>query len=515
MHLRGSGTFRPVSPVVFVPLARGISECERLEAQVRSGPLARETLFPYHPHVTVAHDLDEPALDAAFDALATYDARFTRLGLHPVRARHATASGGRSATTPSAPAGCPDRWSPPSRGRRPSMPSPKALFSSARAKRPFLDHLVRTVQRYQADTGDRLAAAVTFYWFLSLFPILLLAISLLGYVYGDQADARVQDALGGVLPPQLVDTLGEILQEAKGPAGVVGLLGTLYSGLGWIDALREAIRTVWHQNVLAGNLVVKKLLDVVVLVGLFATIAASVLTTGLVTAFTDTLLDLFGVRESLVATFFTRLLGYALALVADTALFLYLFARLSRVRNPLRRLLKGAVFGAVGFEVLKVLGGLYVARTTSKGEATYGTFAVVVGLLLFLNLFSRFLLLTSAFVVTAPYDSDVAPSGTASKEQARKAGIPEEFAEGDPDDPPSLLDDGSPDNRLQGALQGRPSEQDDDAGDGGPAPRRGPVLPTETAVQKAARLTVAAGGVVLLGVLWHVLGTVRRVGRRS
>ncbi|MCU1691684.1 MAG: Phosphoesterase [Frankiales bacterium] len=76
VHLRGSGTFRPVSPVVFVPLARGISECERLEAQVRSGPLARETLFPYHPHVTVAHDLGPAALDEAYDALATYDARF-------------------------------------------------------------------------------------------------------------------------------------------------------------------------------------------------------------------------------------------------------------------------------------------------------------------------------------------------------------------------------------------------------------------------------------------------------
>ena len=76
IHLRGSGTFRPVSPVVFVPLAVGISACERLEAQVRSGPLARETKFPYHPHVTVAHDLPEPALDRAFAELAGYDARF-------------------------------------------------------------------------------------------------------------------------------------------------------------------------------------------------------------------------------------------------------------------------------------------------------------------------------------------------------------------------------------------------------------------------------------------------------
>ena len=76
MHLRGSGTFRPVSPVVFVTLAAGIADCERLEAKVRSGPLARELNFPYHPHVTVAHDLPEPALDRAYDELSGFQARF-------------------------------------------------------------------------------------------------------------------------------------------------------------------------------------------------------------------------------------------------------------------------------------------------------------------------------------------------------------------------------------------------------------------------------------------------------
>lgn len=80
IHLRGSGTFRPLSPVVFVPLVEGISSCERLEAGVRSGPLHRELRFPYHPHVTVAHDLDDAALDRAFDALAGYDASFTAWG---------------------------------------------------------------------------------------------------------------------------------------------------------------------------------------------------------------------------------------------------------------------------------------------------------------------------------------------------------------------------------------------------------------------------------------------------
>jgi 2'-5' RNA ligase len=80
MVLRGSATFRPVSPVVFVPVVKGLADCERLEAQVRSGPLAREVKFPYHPHVTVAHDLPEEALDRAFDGLSGYSATFTVWG---------------------------------------------------------------------------------------------------------------------------------------------------------------------------------------------------------------------------------------------------------------------------------------------------------------------------------------------------------------------------------------------------------------------------------------------------
>jgi 2'-5' RNA ligase len=76
MRLRGSATFRPVSAVVFVPVVQGIADCERVEGKVRSGPLQRRLKFPYHPHVTVAHDLGPDALDQAFDALADYDGLF-------------------------------------------------------------------------------------------------------------------------------------------------------------------------------------------------------------------------------------------------------------------------------------------------------------------------------------------------------------------------------------------------------------------------------------------------------
>lgn len=76
IHLRGTGSFRPVSAVVFVALAEGISSCEQLAASVRGGPIKREHDYPYHPHITVAQDVPDEALDRAFAELAGYEARF-------------------------------------------------------------------------------------------------------------------------------------------------------------------------------------------------------------------------------------------------------------------------------------------------------------------------------------------------------------------------------------------------------------------------------------------------------
>ncbi|MFC8849541.1 MULTISPECIES: 2'-5' RNA ligase family protein [unclassified Micromonospora] len=77
LHLRGTGTFRPVTQVVFVAVAAGISECELLAAAINSAPeLHRELRFPYHPHVTVAQDVAPEALDRAYEDLADFSAMF-------------------------------------------------------------------------------------------------------------------------------------------------------------------------------------------------------------------------------------------------------------------------------------------------------------------------------------------------------------------------------------------------------------------------------------------------------
>ncbi|POX54251.1 phosphoesterase [Streptomyces sp. Ru71] len=82
MRLEGTGTFRPLSPVVFVKVVEGAQDCTRLQQQVRdpAGPVARELQFPYHPHVTVAHGIDDAAMDRAYAELADYEADWSCTG---------------------------------------------------------------------------------------------------------------------------------------------------------------------------------------------------------------------------------------------------------------------------------------------------------------------------------------------------------------------------------------------------------------------------------------------------
>jgi membrane protein len=347
------------------------------------------------------------------------------------------------------------------------MENPKVAAQSGvatiRRRRPFVDHLIRAFSRYQADGGDRLAAGVTYFGFLSFFPLIALAFSIAGFVVDAYPDAQhklteqINNFLPGLADKLDVTTIG----NAKVATGLVGLAGLLLAGLGWIDALREAVRAIWHHNVKAGNFLVKKLADIGVLAGLGLTLLASVAVTGVSSAAMSWFLDLIGLENNSVARVGLRLVGIALALVVDFAVFLFLFTRLPRLNTPLKRVAKGAMLGAVGLEILKVVGSILVARTTNN--PVYGAFAVVVGLLIWINLVSRFMLFTAAWTVTAPYDTDVPPSGTADPESARKAGIPEQYADHDPDNPPTAAGDGAP-APLAAAIQGETPAQDQSEG---------------------------------------------------
>src|ERR1700712_5267325 len=195
------------------------------------------------------------------------------------------------------------------------MPKPidtvQSGVTTIRERRPFLDHLIRAFGRYQADAGDRLAASVTYFGFLSFFPLIALAFSIAGFVVDAYPDAqqRLTEEINNFLPG-LADKLDvTTIGNAKVATGLIGLVGLLFAGLGWIDAPREAIRAMWHHHVQAGNVVVKKLVDIAVLGGLGLTLLASVIVTGVSSSAMSWFLELVGIQDNIAARVTLRIVG--------------------------------------------------------------------------------------------------------------------------------------------------------------------------------------------------------------
>jgi membrane protein len=290
-----------------------------------------------------------------------------------------------------------------------------ARLRRARARSSVLDHAVRTVDRNSDVLASRWAGAITYFGFLSFFPLLALAFAVVGYVSDSFPGAQdaVTTAVADIFPSLIGSGDGQIniqdVIDAKAGAGLLGLLGLLYSGLGWVDALRDGLRRVFGTLDERLGFVAKKLGDVIVLVLLGISLIASVVVTSLATAVTEDVLGLVDLQDSLVATGLLRVLSVTLALAADTVLFAILISRLSGARLPWSRVRSGAVLGAVGFEVLKLLATFLIGRAT--GNPVYATFGVVVGLLVWMNLLSRLILFAAAWTATLPYSLEPAGIG--------------------------------------------------------------------------------------------------------
>ncbi|WP_067489445.1 YihY/virulence factor BrkB family protein [Actinomadura hibisca] len=278
----------------------------------------------------------------------------------------------------------------------------KGLLRAARARWKWFDHLARAYERYQDRRGDRLAAALTSYGFLSFFPLLALAYALLGYLVGvsDQAREYFVDAINSLLPGLSAQLQIEKIAQSKAAAGLIGTAGLLLTGLGWVAVLRESLRDIWgFEPVAEGvNFLLMKVWDAAVLVFLGAMLICSSAATTVTGQATNAVLGWLGLDHVTGAGTVLRLLSLTVAIVFDTLIFLVLFSRLSGTRAPWRRIIRGALVGAVGFEILKQIATLLLARTTSN--PVYASFAVLVGLMVWINILSRFILYAAAWTAT-------------------------------------------------------------------------------------------------------------------
>ena len=285
------------------------------------------------------------------------------------------------------------------------MPSLKRRVAEVRTRRPLVDHAVRMQEHYGAVKASQQAGAVTYFAFLSVFPILALSFFVVGWIArvypGVRGDLR--HAINGLLPHLVGPDDGQIkiqdIQSAAAAVGLIGLVTLLYTGLGWLSAMRDALIVVFELPAREQpNFVIGKMRDLLTLSLIGFVLLVSVAVAGLVGGFSQDLLTWAGLDSQLgwLVQVLTLLLGFA----ANVVLFFSMFVLLAMPHTPRRSLWSGALLGAIGFEILKQLSNRLFAAT--QGSPAFQAFGIALILLVWINYFSRVVLYAAAWAHTSP-----------------------------------------------------------------------------------------------------------------
>ncbi len=285
-----------------------------------------------------------------------------------------------------------------------AKPDEDKLLPRLRRKYGWLDHLIRANDAFTERYGNHYAAAITYFSVLSVIPILMVAFAVIGLVVaGDQTVLnQITDGINKSVPDGLRDLVGGIVGAALksgGGVGIFGLVLALYSGVGWMTNLRDALTAQWGQEKKQLPLVSTTIKDLLSLVGLGVALVVSFGLTAAGSGIGRFLLELVGLQDQSWAVFLLKVATILLGLLANTLVFLWVIARLPREHVALRSAVKGAIFAAVGFVVLQQGATLYLGSVTKSPAFTL--FGPVIGLLVFANLVSRFLLFVTAWTATA------------------------------------------------------------------------------------------------------------------
>lgn len=279
----------------------------------------------------------------------------------------------------------------------------KQRIAVIRDRRPFIDHVVRMFEHYGSVNGSALAAAVTYFAFLSFFPIVALAFAVIGFVsraYPD-ADQDLVTAINDVLPGIVGGKDGLQLSTFQDNApGIfsIGLVLALYSGLGWLSGMRTALIAVFEEPEREKpNFVLGKVRDILALLALGSVLIGSVAISGVATKLTTPILDFLDLGAGVTPVIWV--IGLVLGLAANTVLFFAFFRLLAAPNAPTKSLWSGALMGAVGFELLKQLSTYLLAGT--KDQPAAQAFGIALILVVWMNYFSRVVVLAASWAHTS------------------------------------------------------------------------------------------------------------------
>lgn len=279
----------------------------------------------------------------------------------------------------------------------------------------WVAHLLRATERFNDRLGSQFGAAITYFSFLSLIPILMVSFAAVGFVLASNPDLLaelINKIVNSISDPNLANTLKSTVNTAiqqRTAVGLSGLLIALYSGVSWMGNLREAIRAqsrdVWERNPQDQEKIYRRYLrDFISLTGLVLALIITLSLTSIAGAAQKTIVDALGLGGidwlRPVMTSITLVISVA----ANYLLFLWIFWMLPRHKPRKKALLRGTLLAAIGFEVIKFVMTMTLPKlATSPSGAAFGS---VIGLMAFFYFFARLTLFVAAWIATAKYKDD-------------------------------------------------------------------------------------------------------------
>lgn len=282
-------------------------------------------------------------------------------------------------------------------------------------QRPMIAHLLRAVERFNDRLGNQFGAAITYFSFLSMIPILMLSFAAAGFVLVSHP-TLLQDIFSKILQnvsdPTLASTLKSTINTAvqqRTTVGIVGLFVALYSGINWMGNLREAIRAqsrdVWERKPQDQEKIwIKYFRDFVSLIGLLVALVITLSITSAAGSAQQMIISALYLDTIEWLKPVWHLVGLGISMLANYLLFFWIFWRLPRHRPRRKALIRGTFIAAIGFEVIKIVMTYTLpSLVTSPSGAAFGS---VLGLLAFFYFFARLTLFCAAWIATAEYPDD-------------------------------------------------------------------------------------------------------------
>jgi len=268
----------------------------------------------------------------------------------------------------------------------------EAWVMAQRHRSPYFDHLCRAALRYDEVSGGRLAAAIAYYGFFAVF-----ALALIGYsIFGVLIDSNV--ALFEVVQQFLEQNLPfldvQAILDSGRTVGIVGILGLIFTGVGWVEAIRSSQRLIWRLNEQPGYVGIRQVVDLLVLAGILLLLTVSV---GAVYGLESLLEWLADGRVGLLLSIVSTVLTIAVNMLLAAAL----LAAVPRLRMTARRMAPPVLQVGIGIYLLNTVGKSFVGLI--QRNPAYGLVASAVGLLVYLYVFNQLLLFGAAWAATSPH----------------------------------------------------------------------------------------------------------------